>query len=226
MVNIFKKISHGASNMFKKVDKGASNAFKKVGSGVTHAINTVHDGIDTGLKGAKGVLRQVGNGLEKYSPLIEAGAAAFAPEFAIPIAAGLETAKAFTNNSRQMIKAGQGMNNKLAETMHNKSNTVLSGAQQKFGNVSSGLSGLVQNKIGQAQGYANQGQALYNQGQGLLNQGQGLANQAHNLFKQGPGGSGGFKSQLHGLANQGMQQLGAHMQNQLQNMAQQNVSIH
>ncbi len=136
----------------------------------------------------------MGNGLEKYSPLIETAAAAFVPEFAVPIAAGFESAKAFANNGRQFIKQGKEMNNQLAQTMHNKSTAVLSGAQQKFGYLSTGLSGQVQNRIGQAQGYANQAQGYVNQGQALYNQGQGLINHAQNLFKQG--GQGGFKNQV------------------------------
>ena len=219
MPNIFKKISSGANNLFKKVDKGASNAFKKVGSGVTHTINTIHDGVDQGLRGANGVLKQVGNGLEKYSPLIEAGTLAFAPEFAPAVIGGLESAKAFTDNGRQFIKQGKGMNNQLAQTMHNKSTAVLSGAQQKFGNLSSGLSGLVQNKINQGQGVYNQGMGVYNQGMGLLNQGQGLVKQGQKIFNQGPAN---FKSQAQGFVGDAM----AKMQTHLQNQAAQNLSIH
>ena len=209
MSNFFKKISSGASNVFKKIDKGSDNLFKKVSSGTSKVINSVHDGIDTGLRGANGVLKQVGNGLEKYSPLIEAGAAAFAPEFAIPIAAGLESAKAFTNNSRQLIKQGRGMNNELGQIMQNKSTAVLGQAQQKFGNLSSGLAGQVQNRIGQ-------GQSMYNQGMGYVNQGQGLVKQGQKLFNQGPAN---FKSQAQGFANNAMSKMQEHLQNQAANLS-------
>ena len=146
-MSIFKKISSSANNMFKKVDDSTNNMFKKVNSVAGKTISTIHDGLNTGLKGASGVMRQVSNKLEKYSPIIEAGAATFMPELALPVAGVLAGAKLFTDNTRGMIKQGRHENNQLAQTLSNKTNKVLDGAQQRYNSGSSSLSNNLQNRF-------------------------------------------------------------------------------
>jgi hypothetical protein len=167
MPNIFRKISRGAGNIFKKVDSGATKFFNKLPSQVNSVVSATNKGLNQGLDAVGDVARKVGNSLEKVGPALALGASIIAPEFAIPIAAGITTATALNKQVQSGARAGQAMSNQLAQQVQNKASNVIGQAQRGVQTGISNLQSQTNNALMRANAgvnnTVNQAKAGYNQ---------------------------------------------------------------